>query len=321
MTRTFRTALGVDRPVVSAGMGGVAGPALAAAVARAGGLGLMGLYKATGQALDHMLTELVDMTDGQTGVSLVPEAVPPAVLAAQLDRILDGTPRRLAITALGTLPSTACTRIRAGGRRLLLQVGSAAQADAAIRLGADAVLVQGAHAGGRLLGSELTTDLVRAVRRRHPAAVIVAAGGIATGADAAEALAAGADAVCGGTAFIATHESDAHDLYKDRVTAATAEDTVVTDVFTPGRPRRPHRVLRNALTSAPHHYPKTFIGTTAVAGTRYPVYRFSAAAPTRNTTGRITEMAMYAGRCCSRVNARTRAADVVDRLAGPLECT
>src|SRR2546429_8422915 len=74
---------------------------------------------------------------------------------------------------------------------------------------------------------------------------VAAAGGIADARGVVAALALGAQAAVLGTRFLATPEAAAHPLYKARVMAASAEDTVHTLLFGGGWPDAPHRVLRS----------------------------------------------------------------------------
>lgn len=311
--------LGVERPVLLAGMGGVAGPGLAAAVSRAGGLGVIGAYKAIGPALGGMLEELAEAVDGPVGVNVIPEAAGPAHLGAQIEQILRESPRRVAVTTFGLLPGDVARRVKVAGRTLISQVGTAEEAATALSSGADAVIVQGTEAGGHLLGFASTRELVRTVRERHPEACLIAAGGVASAADAARLRRAGADGVCCGTAFIATHESDAHQLFKEKVVDAAPADTVITGVFEVGWPGRRHRVLANAVTADPDGFARTFIGATTVGRVKHPVCRFSSAVPIATTTGRVEEMAMYAGLSCGGVSRISPAADVVAALAAGFE--
>jgi nitronate monooxygenase len=157
-------------------------------------------------------------------------------------------------------------------------------------------------------------ELVAALRGELPDACIVAAGGIGSPADAARALAAGADGVLLGTAFVVAHESRAHPVFKVAVTAAGAADTVITDVYEIGWPGRRHRVLETPVTRDAAQ-PRRFIGRTEVEGRPYLVPRFSAAVPTDATSGRIEEMAMYCGLSCRAVSAERSAAEVVAEFA------
>jgi nitronate monooxygenase len=176
------------------------------------------------------------------------------------------------------------------------------------------VVAQGTEAGGHLLGTWGRDRLVAALRERLPEACLVASGGIGSPAQAKVALAAGADGVLLGTAFVVAHESRAHERFKEAVTAAKGADTLITDVYEIGWPGRRHRVLATAVTADPGQ-PKKFIGRTEVEGRPYLVPRFSSAVPTTATTGRIEEMAMYCGLSCGAVPAQVSAADVVAAFA------
>ena len=60
---------------------------------------------------------------------------------------------------------------------------------------------------------------------------VLAAGGLADGADLVTVLALGAQGAVFGTALIATEESFAHEYHKQRLVEAATEDTVLTDAF------------------------------------------------------------------------------------------
>lgn len=129
-------------------------------------------------------------------------------------------------------------RARDRGAIVLVQVGDVADAVTAVHRGADIVIAQGMEAGGHVQG---TTPLVQLLRemRAELELPIVAAGGIADGVSARAALAAGADAVACGTAFLAAREADVHPAYLDRLLRAGATDMVLTTIFDVGWPNAP----------------------------------------------------------------------------------
>jgi nitronate monooxygenase len=307
--------LGIELPLLQAGMGAVAGPALCAAVTRAGAGGTLALYKEPPDRVTRLVRQTAAAADGRPfGVNVIPEVSGATRCLEQLTAALAELPPGGFVTAFGLPEPEAAAAVRAAGRPLVVQVGTLADAGTALTRGADALVLQGTEAGGHLLGTAPVADLLAAVRARHPYAVLAVAGGIATGADLAAALDRGADGAMAGTLFVPAEESAAHPDFKRRVVAATAEDTLVTTLFAIGWPHRPHRVLRNALTGAERRAPATFIATTRVDGRRYPVPRYSAAAPGAATTGRVAEMAMYCGRSCTRVTGSHPAAETVARI-------
>jgi nitronate monooxygenase len=313
MRSTLAGVLGIDVSLMQAGMGGVAGPELACAVSKAGAAGCAGGYKLVGGALSAMLARLTAGTDRPVGVNLIPEVVGPEELVRQLTQVLDETAQHVYLSLFGMPSDAVLDRSTAAGRHLVVQVGTVQDGVHVAEWGA-VVVAQGIEAGGHLLGKSSRDELVTALREQLPTACLVAAGGIGSPAEAGRALAAGADGVLLGTAFVVTRESRAHPYFKEAVSAADETDTVITDVYEIGWPGRRHRVLKTAITRYPKQA-KNFIGRTVVEGKPYLVPRFSAAVPTDATTGRIEEMAMYCGLSCGAVSGELPAADVVAKFA------
>lgn len=316
MRSTAAAVLGTQVSLLQSGMGGVAGAELACAVSNAGAAGCFGGYKLVGEALSAVLERLAGGTDRPVGVNLIPEVVGPEELDRQVAQVLAETPDTVYMSLFGMPEDAVFERIAAAGRRTVVQVGTVEDGVHAAERGA-VVVAQGIEAGGHLLGTSQRDVLVAALRDRLPDACLVAAGGIGGPAEAGRALAAGADGVLLGTAFVVARESRAHGHFKSAVTAADASDTVITDAYEIGWPGRRHRVLATAVTADPGQ-PKKFIGRTVVEGKPYLVPRFSAAVPTEATSGRIEEMALYCGQSCSEVSAEAPASDVVAAYAGVL---
>jgi NAD(P)H-dependent flavin oxidoreductase YrpB (nitropropane dioxygenase family) len=222
--------LGLELPIVQAGMGGgLAGAELAAAVSGAGGLGTVGIDSP--ERLRAALRDARERTDRPLAVNLLL----PFARAAHWD----ATAGYDAVVTFWGRPR------RHSDAVWIHQCGSPAEAVAAHRAGADAVIAQGVEAGGHVRGTTPALDLIGVVRAALPAGYpVLLAGGIATAADVRECLEAGADAAVLGTRFLMTEESGAHELYKRRL--VEARSTVLTELFGAGWPGAPHRVLRNA---------------------------------------------------------------------------
>jgi NAD(P)H-dependent flavin oxidoreductase YrpB (nitropropane dioxygenase family) len=225
--------LGVERPVVQAGMGGgIAGAELAGAVSGAGGLGTLGLL-----APDDLRREVARARERAGGAPVAVNLLLPFArrghgdAAAAADAVFTfwGRPRR---------PSD---------RPWVHQCGSVEEALEARAAGADGVIAQGVEAGGHVRGTTPAHELLAAFRRALPPHYpVLLAGGIATAADVAAALDAGADAAVLGTRFVMSAESGAHPEYRRRL--AAADVTVLTELFGLGWPAAPHRVVPNAAT-------------------------------------------------------------------------
>ncbi|MET7641818.1 nitronate monooxygenase [Streptomyces sp. NPDC005438] len=313
MRSSVARALGVRVSLLQSGMGGVAGAELACAVSNAGAAGCVGGYKLTDQALSALLGRLVEGTDNPVGVNLIPEVAGPKLLDSQVAQVLDETPDRVYLSLFGVPDDAVMKRISGAGRHLVVQVGTVEDGERAAGQGA-VVVAQGTEAGGHLLGTSPRDDLVAALRTRLPESCLAAAGGIGSPDTARRALAAGADGVLLGTAFVIAHESRAHARFKSAVAGAKGGETVITTVYEIGWPGRRHRVLATSVTETPEQ-PARFIGRTVVEGKPYLVPRFSAAVPTEATSGRIEEMALYCGLSCDDLSEETPAAGVVAAYA------
>lgn len=303
--------LGCRVPVQQAGMGGVTTVELVEAVAAAGAIGTLPGLDAI--PLRDRLARLADRPGLAYGVNFLVPFVDPAdvELAARESRFVEmfyGDPERATVE-----------RIHAGGAEAWWQVGSVAEACAAVDAGCDVVIAQGVEAGGHVRGTTPLLPLLdgvlgaldRAGTRDVP---VVAAGGIATARGVAAVLAAGASAARVGTRFVATDESCAHPRYKDALVHASGVDTVLTDRFGAGWPDAPHRVLRRALDRA-NEATTDVVGATRHADAEIPVVRWSPMPPTVDMTGAIEAMACYCGQGVDAVTGRERAADVVRELA------
>ena len=272
-------------------MGGVTTPALAAAVARRGGLGMIAAAGMGAGAVAAQTAAAMDAAgpDARIGVGfLVPflddAALSHAASVASVIELFYGDPVVAPVR-----------RAHDAGALVAWQVGSLDEALAAADAGCDLVVVQGREAGGHVRGTVGLLPLLQAVRARLDLP-LVAAGGIGSGAAVAAALGAGADAVRIGTRFVATPESDAHAAYVDALRAASAHDTVLTEAFAHGWPAAPHRVLRSC-----------------VASDVDPALR-SPVPPTRTFTGDVASAALYAGESVTDVTTIEPASTVIDEL-------
>src|SRR2546428_201376 len=118
---------------------------------------------------------------------------------------------------------------------------------------------------------------------------VVAAGGIGTGRAMAAALAAGASAVRVGTRFVAAEEAGTHPVYVDKLIAAEAKDTILTEAFSANWPNAPHRVLRSCV-EAVERFQGEFVGETVqpwAPGVRVPVQTRASFVADKTTTGEI----------------------------------
>lgn len=247
--RTLRTelcdVLGIEYPIMLAGMGGIAGPALTAAVSNAGGLGVLGATGLTSEQVRSWIRETKRLTDKPFGVDLLLPVMAesgtrqtmrielPAEHVAFVKRLkqelkvpdFDITRgSMLTVEEVGTVidaileegvavlaaglgtPEGVTPRMHAAGIKVVSLVGNVRNARRVAERGADIVVAQGHEAGGHT-GRIGTMALVpQVVDAVHPLPV-VAAGGIGDGRGLVASLALGAVGVWVGSAFILTPEA------------------------------------------------------------------------------------------------------------------
>jgi len=204
----------------------VADARLTAAVSAAGGMGILG----GGYGDEHWLArELGQLEQSRTrfGVGFITWSM--AKQAKLLDLALERKPAAIMLS-FGD-PRPFADRIKRTGAILLCQVQSIALAKEAIAAGADVLVAQGTEAGGHGASRGLVSLVPEVVDLVGPTVPVVAAGGIADGRGLAAALMLGASGVLMGTRFYATPEAAGAQAAKERIRAATGDDTLRSIVF------------------------------------------------------------------------------------------
>lgn len=210
-------------------MDAVAGGVLAAAVSRAGGLGLIGGGYADDEA---WLDEQFDLAaDARVGCGFITWSL------AERPQLLDVALRREPVAVMLSFgdPTLFSEKILANRALLLCQVQDRAQAERALDAGAHALVAQGSEAGGHGYGTRSTMTLVPEiadlVRHRGSDAAVLAAGGIADGRGLAAALTLGAGAALVGSRFYAAAEALSMPEAKQQVAEASGDGTRRTSVY------------------------------------------------------------------------------------------
>lgn len=210
-------------PIISAPMAFIAGGALAAAVSRAGGLGMIG--GGYGDR-DFLTAQFAAAGNTPVGAGFITWSL--AKQPDLLKLVLDRQPRAVFLS-FGELKPFAA-QVIAAGIPLIAQVQSVAGAKIAAAEGASFIVAQGTEAGGH--GAvRATLPLVPAVIDAVGDVPVLAAGGIADGRGLAAALALGAAGVVCGTAFFASAESLAHPAAKQAAAEGKGDETLRGSVF------------------------------------------------------------------------------------------
>ncbi|KAF2716497.1 2-nitropropane dioxygenase [Polychaeton citri CBS 116435] len=252
------TLLGIQYPILLAGMARTSSAELAAAVSNAGGLGVIGGLGYTPQQLRQIIRDLkahlsspglpfgVDLALPQVGGSA--RKTNHDYTHGQLDQLIDVVieeKARLFVSAVGIPPARVIEKLHRAGILVMNMVGHPKHAHKALNAGVDLVCAQGGEGGGHT-GDIATSILIPAVvdaakQYRSPLtgepALVVAAGGISDGRSLAAMLSYGAVGAWVGTRFVASTEAGCSQQHKEAVVSAGFEDTLRTLVVS-GRPLR-----------------------------------------------------------------------------------
>jgi len=337
----FSERFGLRVPILLGPMAGSSPPALAKAVANAGGLGACGALLMQPKAILDWAAEVRDGSTGVFQINLwVPDPAPvrdaaheeevrrflaqwgpevpseagdatPPNFTTQCEALLDAAPP-IVSSVMGLYPPEFVSRLKARNIAWFANISTVAEARAAEAAGADVVVAQGMEAGGH----RGCFDAARAERELVglfallPAVVdavripVVATGGIADGRGVAAALLLGASAAQIGTGFLRCPEAKTHPAWADALAATPPEGTTVSRVFS-GRAGR----------SIATDYVRAATAPGAPAPAPYPVQRglTSAMRESGGKAGDLHRMQAWAGQSAAMARAEP-AAEVVRRL-------
>jgi len=332
-----------EHPIIQAPMaGGGDTPELVAAVGNAGGFGFIGAAYLTPTQISERSRAVRSLTSRRFGINLfaplpassvhdLDAAVarlapyhaelglpPPAAprlpsdnFDAQLAAALESNVSAISFT-FGLLPPAAVAAVKARRLPLIGTATTVAEAMALEDSGVDAIIAQGAEAGGHrgtFLGDfadaqigtlALVPQIVDAVK-----VPVIASGGIMDGRGIAAALALGAGAVQLGTAFLTCSEAGVAEVYKEAILRSPETATRITRAFS-GRPAR--GIVNRFMTG---------IDADADAIAPFPIQNILTR-PMRSAAakqGRAEFLSLWAGQGL-RLARRQSAAELIERLRG-----
>ncbi|MEA2655955.1 MAG: enoyl-[acyl-carrier protein] reductase [Chloroflexota bacterium] len=216
--------LGIQLPIVQAGMSTYTTPELVAAVSNAGGLGIIGGLGRKPDDLREEIRKVRELTSRPFGVNHVISQLDPAAIEVTLEL-------RVPVLALAWGKADEIVRrAHEAGIKVIHQVNTPEEAGRAAADGADVIVAQGAEGGGHV-GAMSTLPLVPQVVDVVNGVPVLAAGGIADGRGVAAALMLGAQGAFIGTRFLATPEASGRGHSKDVILNALGSQTVASKFF------------------------------------------------------------------------------------------
>ncbi|MBV1879021.1 MAG: nitronate monooxygenase [Pseudomonadales bacterium] len=241
--------LGIEYPVLQAGMGFVAIGDLVGAVSEAGGLGTLGAATMNAAKLREEIATVRRVTDKPFAVDLLfakggsSEAQPFTDDVAESIEVVFEEKVPILVSGLGD-PGPIVERCHNANMKVLSLTGNTKNARRLQDSGVDAVIAQGYDGGGhtgRVGGMALLPAVLDALD-----IPVVYAGGVGDGRGLAATFVMGGQGVWCGTRFIATYEAWGHDNYKNAIVEIGDEGTIRTKCFS----GKPCRMYANGTTSA-----------------------------------------------------------------------
>ena len=238
-----RDFLGTDVAIMGGAMTWVSERTLVSALSNAGGFGVIACGAMTPDLLDSEITATAALTDKPFGVNLI-------TMHPQLEELIDVCLKHDVghIILAGGLPGApAITRAKDGGAKVVCFAPTLSLAKRLICQGADALVIEGAEAGGHI-GPVATSILAQEILPHIEDVPVFIAGGIGRGDAVLAYLEMGASGCQLGTLFVCATESIAHENFKKAFIRASARDAVPSVQLDPQFPVIPVRALQNDAT-------------------------------------------------------------------------
>ncbi|HMR31774.1 MAG TPA: nitronate monooxygenase [Geminicoccaceae bacterium] len=312
--------LGTEAAIMGGAMTWVSERNLVAAVSEAGGFGVIACGAMTPELLRDEIRATRSLTAQPFGVNLI-------VMHPRLDELAEVCLAEKVghvVLAGGLPPRGVVPKLKEGGAKVLCFVPSLAVGRKLARGGADALIIEGAEAGGHI-GPVSTSVLAQEILPHLKEVPVFVAGGIGSGEAIAAYLRMGAAGVQIGTLFVCARESIAHPRFKEAFVRAGARDAVASVQIDPAFKVIPVRALANAATQRFAEMQAEVIaryrrGETSYEEASLAIEHFWAGALRRAVIeGDVEQGSLMAGQSVGLVKTVRPAAEIVRELVADAE--
>ena len=310
-----RAFLGVRYAILGGAMSWVSERNLVAAISNAGGFGVLACGSMSPELLDAEIKGTAALTQLPFGVNLI-------VMHPQLDQLMDVCLANKVshVVLAGGMPGQAMLKkLKDGGAKVICFAPSAGIARKLVKSGTDALVIEGAEAGGHI-GPVSTSVLAQEILPLITEVPVFVAGGIGRGEAIATYLEQGASGVQLGTRFVCAHESIAHPKFKQAFIKADARNAVPSVQLDPRFPVIPVRAIANDASKRFQEAQRTVIdrfnsGQTTQREAQLEIEHFWAGALRRAVVdGDVENGSLMAGQSVGMVTTEQPMTEIFDEL-------
>ena len=235
--------LGCEQAIMGGAMSWVSERHLVAALSNAGAFGVIACSSMPPALLDAEIKATRGLTKQPFGVNLI--IMHPKL--AELVEVCIANQVSHVVLAGGVPKGPTIARLKEGGCRVICFAPTAALGKKLVKMGADALVIEGAEAGGHI-GPVSTSVLAQEILPVIRDVPVFVAGGIGRGEAIVAYLEMGASGVQLGTRFVCAEECIAHEKFKQAFINANARDAMPSVQYHPDFPVIPVRAIENDAT-------------------------------------------------------------------------
>jgi enoyl-[acyl-carrier protein] reductase II len=307
--------LGTQHAIMGGAMSWVSERNLVSALSNAGAFGVIAASSMPPEILKTEIDATKAMTDKPFGVNLI-------LMHPQLDALIDVCAQAKVshVVLAGGIPKkTTIERIKAFGAKVIAFAPTPAIGKKMIKMGADALVIEGAEAGGHI-GPVSTSVLAQEILPVIKDVPVFVAGGIGRGEAIGNYLKMGASGVQLGTRFVCAEESIAHDNFKKLFIKASAREAGVSVQYHPDFAVIPVRAINNKASESFMRFQKEtvekhFAGELEKADAQLAIEHFWAGALRKAVIdGDVEHGSVMAGQSVGMVKQVQTAQEIIDEL-------